>query len=241
MKKIYTFILSFAALIGAHAQSIEIYQEGSTVDISGTTVFGSGDQLEMKYYLGVKNVTSDPLDLTIMRTRIIELTDTKDYFCWGVSLQDGACYSEEAVSASSPRTAVDEFTFDAGVEGILYSYHKPYGNNGVAKYRYYVMSNGVALDSVDVQYNNVLSVSNNQPTTINVYPNPAYDMVNVQVDNIGSTGTMMIYDISGKKVMSSKIKNGKNQFNVEALTAGVYFYTIRNNQDIIETKKLLIQ
>ena len=236
-----TLLLTFSiALIGltAIAQDIEIYHEGYVGDISGTTVYGTGDGEEMKYYLGIKNNTNSPLNLSIKRLRVAEVAGTENYFCWGVTLQSGACYSHQA---ANPWTSIDEYTFPAGVEGILYSYHKPNGNYGMVKYRYYVMSNEEAIDSVDVQYNNFLSVKPEKATTINVFPNPANEMLNVNIENLSSNGTISIYDIAGKTVLSTEIKNGKNQLNVADLNAGVYFYTIRNNKDIIETKKLLIQ
>ena len=239
-----TLLLTIAfTIIGlsVKAQDIEIYHEGYTTDISGTLVYGSGDVDEMKYYLGVKNNSNAPLDLTVKRLRIDEVAGAKDYFCWGVTFNSGACYDADAVTASNPWTSVDEFSFPAGTVGILYSYHKPEGNYGIAKYRYYIMSNGMALDSVDVQYNALLSVKPEKPASISVFPNPANEILNVNVENLSNSGSIAIYDITGKTVLNSLLKNGKNQLDVEALKAGVYFYTIRNNKDIIETKKLLIQ
>ncbi|MDX1348947.1 MAG: T9SS type A sorting domain-containing protein [Putridiphycobacter sp.] len=237
MKKL---LLSFTILMSGltFAQDIEIYHEGSTTDISGTTVFGSGDADEMKYYMGIKNNTNQDLALTIKRLRIEETAGTENYFCWGVTLNTGACYSHQD---ANPWTSIDEFTFSAGTVGILYSYHVPNGNYGIAKYRYYVMSDDVALDSIDVQYNNVLSVKQSKPTNIVVYPNPANDILNVSIENLPTEGSITIYDIAGKVVSTTAIRNGKNQVNVTALNAGVYFYTIRSNKDIIETKKLMIQ
>ncbi|MFK8039235.1 MAG: T9SS type A sorting domain-containing protein [Crocinitomicaceae bacterium] len=242
MKRIYTLTLAILFLSSSFSQGIEIYKEGSTTDISGTTVYGSGDDFEMKYYLTIKNVSTSDLNLTIKRLRVDELAGTKDYFCWGISLLNGQCYSETAVSAYNPWVAVDYYDYPAGEEGILYSYHKPYGNNGMVKYRYYVMENGGAiLDSVDVQYNNFLSTKTTKTPTIDIFPNPAQNILNIQAENISNLGSILIYDISGKEVLSSEFKNGNNKLNVEALTSGIYFYTIRNGKNTIETKKLLIQ
>ena len=71
-----TLLLTIAfTIIGlsVKAQDIEIYHEGYTTDISGTLVYGSGDVDEMKYYLGVKNNSNAPLDLTVKRLRIDEV------------------------------------------------------------------------------------------------------------------------------------------------------------------------
>ena len=171
----------------------------------------------------------------------MEVPGTKDYFCWGFDLLNGACYDADAVSASNPWTAPDQFEFSAGGQGILYTYHKTEGNEGSAQYRYYVVEDGVRLDSVDVIFNYFLGIENETPANFSVYPNPVNDVLNVNASNIDNNSNITVYDITGKTVATSVLVNGKNQLNLKNLNAGVYFYTIRNNKAVIETKKLIVQ
>ena len=74
-----------------------------------------------------------------------------------------------------------------------------------------------------------------------VYPNPATDVLNINIENLEGNASVSVYDIVGKQVATSKLNNGTNTLNVENLTAGVYFYSIRKDNTIIETKKVVIQ
>ena len=72
-----------------------------------------------------------------------------------------------------------------------------------------------------------------------VYPNPAADVLNISVSE--NNTSISIYDIVGKNISEMKLVNGNNTLNIENLNAGVYFYSIKRNGIIIETKKLVIQ
>lgn len=243
MKKFYSLILAVSCLSFASSQDIEIYKTGSTVDISGTIIYASWEDPSVKELLTIKNISTGAKDLKIKRLKIDEVAGTTDYLCWGLSLNagEGLCYPASSVSPVNPWTSNDSYTFQSGNEGILYVYYTPDGNYGAAKYRYFVMEDGTALASVDVVFNYFLSINNQKPTSISVYPNPAEDVLNIQVENLSQNGTIEVFDISGKQVLKTNIQNGKNQLNVSILNSGVYFYTVRNNRDIIETKKLLIK
>ncbi len=222
------------------AQSVEIYKEGYTTDISGTTVSGSGDSFEMKYYMDFKNTSGSTQTFTLERKKMEVVAGVGDYLCWGASLVEGACYPEEIVTPEDPFITPLEVTLENDSMGIIWSYHIPNNVSGNNTYRYYVVANGAPVDSVDVNYSYTLSVQSQKPATVNVFPNPANHVLNVNIEHMSSNSSISIYDITGKVVLNSPIINGNNQLNVEDLNAGVYFYAIRNNKDIIETKKLLI-
>ncbi|MFD1551636.1 hypothetical protein DNU06_02970 [Putridiphycobacter roseus] len=241
MKKALQFLAACLISMNVNAQKIEIYKADQTTDVSGTTLYASSSADEMHLYLDIKNVSNSALSLTITRKRINEVPGSKDYFCWGFDLLSGQCYSADDVSSSNPWTATNQYSFSAGGTGILYAYHVTEGNQGSAKYRYYVVEDGVHLDSVDVIFNYFLGLEKEDPASFSVYPNPVNDQLNINADNLGNNSSITVYDITGKTVATATLQNGKNVLNLKDLNAGVYFYAISNDLAVIETKKLIVQ
>jgi len=65
-------------------------------------------------------------------------------------------------------------------------------------------------------------INNNE---INIYPNPAYDFINIY-NTISSTAN--IYNIFGQKIREIQIKNGVNTIDIKDLPSNIYFITINN-------------
>ena len=80
---------------------------------------------------------------------------------------------------------------------------------------------------------NELSVSN-----LNIFPNPATDLVNVQADNMISRIKVVSY--SGKVMFDELINSESAQINTSALAPGVYFIQVETGA-AVETRKLVIR
>ena len=243
MKNLYLTLILALTGVSSMAQDIELYKPGSTADVAGTTIYASWADPSVKKLLTIKNVSGDPKTLTVKRTKVVEVAGAEDYMCWGKSLSpgEGQCYPASQVSPHNPWETPDAYTFDSGEEGILWVYHTPLGNYGQAHYKYEVLRSGVTLATVDVMFNYFLSTPEQKPASFSVYPNPASNVLTVSAENINDKASdITILDISGKTVLYNAVVNGKTQLNIENLNAGIYFYTIRSNKDIIETKKLVI-
>jgi len=51
-----------------------------------------------------------------------------------------------------------------------------------------------------------------------------------------------LYDVLGKRHFKEQMKNAKNhRFNLEDMHQGMYFYRLVNDENILESGKLLIQ
>ena len=74
-----------------------------------------------------------------------------------------------------------------------------------------------------------------------VYPNPASDLLNINVSNVGSNDMIVVYNILGEEVKNETLSNGLNVLSVSDLNNGVYFYSIVRNNEIVETKKLVVR
>lgn len=76
-----------------------------------------------------------------------------------------------------------------------------------------------------------------------VYPNPASDLIAVQVNGLIKHGlTIELIDVSGRMVRHTTINAGQTiaHFDVQTLYAGIYFIKITDNYSVI-TKKIEIQ
>lgn len=79
---------------------------------------------------------------------------------------------------------------------------------------------------------------NKQPK---LYPNPATDIVTLNIENIGNEIiTINVYNVVGALVKSERLNKTNQQFNVEDLSNGVYVIEIKYNESR-QSQKLMIQ
>jgi|GEM_PF-1251677 len=72
---------------------------------------------------------------------------------------------------------------------------------------------------------------------IKVYPNPAFDFIQVEVDNIKKNATYTISELSGKILLRGQIQNGHGKINIAWLSIGTYILAIGNEQvKVIKSK-----
>ena len=63
---------------------------------------------------------------------------------------------------------------------------------------------------------------NSEHSQLSIYPNPAHDILNVEVDPMLHTN-IMIYYLTGKAVLDSNVDGSVQQLNISHLQNGVYF------------------
>lgn len=81
---------------------------------------------------------------------------------------------------------------------------------------------------------NVKEIANDL-SDVNIYPNPASSVVTIH--GCKENSSISIYDIVGKKVLEQKL-TASHTMNVSSLKKGVYFITVKNEQEQI-TKRLI--
>jgi len=59
-------------------------------------------------------------------------------------------------------------------------------------------------------------------TQLSIYPNPAHDILNVEVDPMLHTN-IAVYDLTGKAILDSRVDGSVNQLDISHLQNGVYF------------------
>ena len=95
------------------------------------------------------------------------------------------------------------------------------------------IQNAVQVKLSDLQEANSISNIN---TDINIYPNPAKDVLNIYN---AENANISIFDIVGKLVISENNISATQSINISNLTKGTYFVTINRNNSV-ETQKIVI-
>lgn len=75
-------------------------------------------------------------------------------------------------------------------------------------------------------------------SNFNLFPNPSDTALNIQFKNNISNGTLDVYDMLGKKVISQSITNEFTSLNVSQLNNGLYLIKIKSDIGV-ETKRFI--
>jgi hypothetical protein len=67
-----------------------------------------------------------------------------------------------------------------------------------------------------------LSVIENNSQKINVFPNPAQNILNIEISNNSTYNLVSIYNLQGQKVFTKKLKFEDNSIQIEFLPEGIY-------------------
>ncbi|MBX2931483.1 MAG: T9SS type A sorting domain-containing protein [Chitinophagaceae bacterium] len=100
------------------------------------------------------------------------------------------------------------------------------------------------IEAVDkdgkITYSKTLQITLNiKPETLNIYPNPARNVVNVVSKNIQQIN---IIDFTGRTLIQQNFNNANNvKLNVENVSKGIYLLKVVDVKGNIQTKKLIVE
>ncbi len=77
------------------------------------------------------------------------------------------------------------------------------------------------------------------PMELNLYPNPATSVLNIDILNHEGTCVGRIMDATGKTLWSGDLEKGNNQVNLNQLTAGIYYFNAVKQDGTTVTKKFV--
>ena len=75
--------------------------------------------------------------------------------------------------------------------------------------------------------------------SLHIYPNPVADKLNVWLDGVGGNAQAVLYDTTGRKVKTLKLKLGDNSVNVSNLKAGVYYLGVKETKGRVIVKSFV--
>ena len=113
---------------------------------------------------------------------------------------------------------------------------------GTATIRYFILHKGNALlDSVDVNIVNTVDLPELNNESILAYPNPTIDFLNIEIPNVSNDNLLLLFDILGKKVYSTKLYLSVNNVDLRHLKSGIYSYQISNGNQLLKSDKLILK
>jgi hypothetical protein len=88
-------------------------------------------------------------------------------------------------------------------------------------------------------FNNVVTTISAFPLSksINVYPTPAKDILNVDYSFKDMEVKVMIVDMLGNEILHEQLRNQHSSFNVQNLSSGVYFVKLMSANECVGIRK----
>lgn len=103
---------------------------------------------------------------------------------------------------------------------------------------------GGTINAVTLSFCNIeeaLSVEGNVLSGIKIYPNPAKNSININLNNsITNEIDYTLYDIQGRLMMNKKSSSAITNLNIENLTEGIYLLVIET-ENVKSTKKIVVK
>ena len=88
--------------------------------------------------------------------------------------------------------------------------------------------------------NNPLSTENQTKSSFYIYPNPAKNIISINLSTVSEPSKYIIYETSGKTLIKGTIDNENSSVNISELQSGMYYLTIMND-NLSETKIFIKQ
>lgn len=104
-----------------------------------------------------------------------------------------------------------------------------------------VIYNGYTIDTSectesDLVIEGTLTLNNENSEIFSYYPNPVNNIINIKGDNLKF---LDVYDATAKKLFRYKLHPQSNIVNLNTLSAGMYFFTVTDDNGGSETKKII--
>lgn len=152
-----------------------------------------------------------------------------------ISMQTSGSYKTQTSLIANPKTNEIYIILNRDFEHIWKASIK---DRNICTYQGFDEEQTIYFDDDGISENELLAmlvdVENITNERINIYPNPAKDIINI--NGIKAKSIISISDINGRKVFEKNIESSENEtINIENLFPGVYFLNIENK---IITEKL---
>lgn len=205
------------------------YSSGHSPYIYNTT---SSSLLDI--YLDVENSTGASKSWRVTRVKDTDVpTDWTHTLCFGSNCFINSSSNPWCSPANSPLVVAD------GAAGET-SIHFTMPSQGSATYHLYYGDCTNFDDSITLQINYVVGVKEvKQTPSFSMYPNPANDVVSIQMNN-GKNGVVKIVDLVGNVVYSETISSSKT-LNTSEFKNGIYFVTIESEGVKMTSRKLVVK
>lgn len=241
MKKLILSAIAIAIFATwSFAQSFELYQNQEIFPSGGLVVVSDDVSTSlMLAHMYIKNISNESKLVKVKKEEISVTPGSMNTFCW-VTCWANFIFVSPAGVTIEPGVTITEFSGD----------YIPLNNPGVTIMRYTFFDDANPNDSVHffTHFNagtvGVDELSFRKATFSNPYPNPARNQVSFDytLPMTVNTASIKIHNLLGSVVKELQIndRSGKITIDVSDLNEGFYFYSVAVNNEILETKRLVI-
>lgn len=188
--------------------------------VSNITVINSGNTLPTPVVTTTGNANMEQWEGVVIQTLNAEcVSNTNGFGMWEINDGSGSLLADDDIYFYH-LTAVVGSHYD--VTGIG---HFSFGDYKI-----------LPRDANDISL--VVGINELNTSNVAVYPNPAKEQITFETDNNGFNLT--ITDITGKVIFNQNVVSKKTTVNLNRFNAGVYFYTIANNNQVVTTDKFIV-
>jgi uncharacterized repeat protein (TIGR01451 family) len=108
---------------------------------------------------------------------------------------------------------------------------------------YFDTNPAIVTNTFNTEFVATLGIDNFESSNLIVFPNPANDSVQINLQNTSETiDAILINDILGKNIRSiTNVSSNQNTIDVSNLSQGIYFVTITTENNLKLVKKLVIE
>lgn len=243
IKKLFLIsALSFSAT-QFFSQAIELRDvHGGSSLVNGTTITVNGGA-------HLFDLVADIEATSKLSGRVIRVTK-KEIFTGVSGTNNAICWvqcSAPIAYGSMPLQNTDTLTVKQDSTHIFNGHYYPQGLTGQTKMRYVFYDVNSPNDTayVDVIFNAYDATSINETenkVSLKTYPNPVRNgelTVSVNEGSINNT-SIVVTDILGKVVYDRNVSSTKTKINTSTFKSGVYFVSIRNDEKVLKTEKIII-
>lgn len=191
------------------------------------------------YYITVYNNTSEDKVWRISRFNETNVPST-----WSNYMCIGACFESTLNPYCSPNSVGGQLSLNAGAHGE-FSFHLNVNADsfGTGNYKLFLADVNNCSDfedSIEFQMNYTVGINElNQTPSFSMFPNPANDLVSIQLNN-SKNGTVKIVDLVGNVIYSESISSSKT-LNTSEFKNGIYFVTIESEGSKMTSRKLVVK
>jgi hypothetical protein len=198
-------VSSYTWNTGSNNSSISVSPSSTTIYTVSGSSSGCGSSVSKTATVTVNsnpNVTLNAVNLNLCSNAVSETL---------IGSPNGGSYSGAGVSGNS---------FNPTIAG---------GGNHVVNYNYTSANGCSGSANITFTVNFCTNINEIDSKLINVYPNPANDILNIEIIDFNEKTTIEIYDTRGKLVYKSLTNSVMTTIDLTDLAAGVYTVRLLNN------------
>ncbi len=242
MKKILfltTVVCAALFITKVQAQNFSVFHEGDSLYDGKVLTLSNYDANEeaIVCWFDVKNFTNDSLHMFAQAGNVSIINGAVHAFCWGVCPAGFPVIPYVIPANSEAAERPDGKYMPEGNLGTSQTFYKFFSDKGNDTVKIIVNYTYTATD--------VAKTPKAVENTLSAFPNPATNNVtiNYSFNANGKHQRIFIKNILGVNVKEVVLSNnsGKISIPIDDLNAGIYFYSLQSDEEILATKKLVIK